>query len=94
MLEALELAHSEIKKIVSKVSELQALVAPEKRTVPVAPVDPDLEQQVRQMAANSIREAIVIPDKNERQQRLDSICAEAVESLGGEEGDKARHDRL
>jgi len=90
MLEALELAHSEIKKIVSKVSELQALVAPEKRTVPVAPVDPDLEQQVRQMAANSIREAIVIPDKNERQQRLDAICAEAVESLGGEEGEKAR----
>lgn len=90
MLEALELAHSEIKKIVSKVSELQALVGPEKRTVPVAPVDPDLEQQVRQMAANSIREAIVIPDKNERQQRLDAICAEAVESLGGEEGEKAR----
>ena len=90
MLEALELAHSEIKKIVSKVLELQALVAPEKRTIPVAPVDQDLEKQVRQMAANSIREAIVIPNKNERQQRMDAICAEAVEAFGGAEGEKAR----
>jgi len=90
MLEALELAHSEIKKIVAKVSELQALVGLEKRTFPVAPVDPELKKQVRQLAANSIREAIVIPDKNERQQRMDAICAEAVEAFGGAEGEKAR----
>jgi polyribonucleotide nucleotidyltransferase len=81
MLEALELAHSEIKKIVAKISELAKKVGRTKREVVVEPIDPALAVQVKALVAQPIRAAIMIPNKSARQERLDAVLTEAVEKL-------------
>ncbi|MFO0706986.1 MAG: polyribonucleotide nucleotidyltransferase [Nitrospira sp.] len=81
MLEALELAHSEIKKIVAKISELAKKVGKTKREVHVDPIDPTLASNVKALVAQPIRDAIMIPNKSARQEQLDAVLANAVEKL-------------
>ena len=90
LLDALALAHSEIKKIVAKIVELQALVGRTKRVVPVEPVSEELEGQVRELVAGPIREAVLIANKNDRQERLDQVLADAVDKLGEEDPVRCR----
>ncbi len=90
LLDALALAHSEIKKIVAKIVELQALVGRAKRVVPVEPVSEELEGQVRELVAGPIREAVLIANKNDRQERLDQVLADAVDKLGEEDPVRCR----
>lgn len=90
-LEALALAHSEIKEIVAKIVELQELVGRPKRVVPVEPVDKDLERQVCELVTGPVREAVLIANKTDRQERLDQILAEAVDTLGDEDPVRGRH---
>ena len=92
MLEALELAHAEIRKIVATVVELQTAVGRPKRLIPVAEVGKELPDQVKALVAAPIREAVIIPNKNERQQRFDQILADAVEQFGQE--DSARRIQI
>ncbi len=89
MLEALDLAHAEIKKIVAKVGELQAAAGRPKRGLAVEPVGEELRGQVRAMVAAPIREAVVVPDKAERQERFGLILADAVAALGQEDAQRA-----
>lgn len=91
MLEALELAHGEIKKIVAKVNELREKVGRQKRVLEVETVSEELRAQVKQLASAPIREAVFIPNKAERQERLDEILQEAIEKLGGEDSTCHRH---
>ena len=93
LLEALELAHSEIKKIVSKIVELQETVGRPKRVVEAEPVSDELHNQVKQFVTAPIREAVLIPGKTERQERLDQILAEALVTLGDEDPTRNRHVR-
>lgn len=93
LLEALELAHSEIKKIVLKIVELQETVGRPKRVVEAEPVSDELHNQVKQLVAAPIREAVLIPGKTERQERLDQILAEALVTLGDEDPTRHRHVR-
>lgn len=81
MLQALELAHAEIKKIVAKISELAKKVGNTKREVKVEPIDPALAAKVKDLVAKPIRDAIMIPNKTARQERLDQVLADAVEKL-------------
>jgi len=92
MLEAIVLAHAEIKKIVAKIVELQKLVGQEKRAFEVEPVDAELESQVRAIVAEPIRQAIVIPNKSDRQEQLDQVRKEAVQTLA--EDDEARAEQV
>ena len=85
MIEAIELAHAEIKKIVAKIVELQGLVGREKRPFEVDPVDTELESQVRALVAEPIRKAIFIPNKADRQAQLDQILEDAVQKLAEED---------
>ena len=85
MLEALELAHREIKKIVVKVNELRDKVGCKKRVIEAEPLSEELQSQVKALAASPIREAVFIPDKAVRQERLDEILRETIEKLGGED---------
>ena len=89
-LDALALAHSEIKKIVAKIVELQAMVGRTKRIVPVEPVGEELERQVRESVAGPIREAVLIANKSDRQERLDQIMADAIDKLGEEDQVRCR----
>src|SRR4026209_2360614 len=82
MLEAIELAHAEIKKIVTKINELRVLSGNKpKRAVATEEIAPDLATQVKTVAAQGIRDAIMIPNKTARQERLDVILKDAIEKL-------------
>ncbi len=91
MLEAIELAHAEIKKILAAVGELRKKAGKPKRQVAVEQVDPALLEQVKQIVVAPMREAIRIPDKQARQEKLDEICATAAETLKSEDDPKRKH---
>jgi len=94
MLGAIEAAHAEIKRIVARIVELQAKVGKAKRTVVEEHIDEGLKKQVRDLVAKPIREAIFIPNKSARQEKLDLIKAEAVEKLKSDDPDRERHVKL
>jgi polyribonucleotide nucleotidyltransferase len=85
MLEALETAHREIKKIVALVNELVAKVGKPKRPVKTVEIDKDLAGQVAALAMDRLLTAIVIPDKMERQRTLDALLDEIKQQLKDED---------
>ncbi len=91
MIEAIELAHAEIKKILGAVAELRKKAGKPKREVPVEQVDPALVEQVRAIVVAPMRQAIMIPDKQARQDKLDEICRLAQEQLKSEDDPKRGH---
>ena len=94
MLEAIELAHSEIKKIVAKIEELRGLAGKPKRVITQEPIDAALTAQVRGLVAGPIREAILIPNKSARQERLDQVLAETIEKLKSDDVNRTRHVKI
>lgn len=94
MLEAIELAHSEIKKIVAKIEELRTLAGKPKRVVTQEAIDAGLGEQVRKLVAGPIREAILIPNKSARQERLDQVLAETLAALKSDEPNRDRHVKI
>src|SRR5512135_1224733 len=85
LLEAIDIAHKEIKRLCQFQNEFRAKAGKTKRTV-VAPVnDETLEKTVREMALGKIKEAIVIPDKMLRQAALDDIRKGIITELNTEE---------
>jgi polyribonucleotide nucleotidyltransferase len=96
MLQAIELAHAEIKKIVAKINELRILAGNKpKRAVVTERIDPALTGQVKALVAQGIRNAIMIPNKTARQERLDQIKKEAVEQLkNADDPNRERHVKL
>ncbi|MBD0305913.1 MAG: polyribonucleotide nucleotidyltransferase [Nitrospiraceae bacterium] len=94
MIEAIEAAHAEIKNIVAKVLELKTLAGRPKRPVKAEEIESALTEQVRQLVATPIRDAIFIPNKTARQERLDQILQEALEKLRTEDPNTERHIKL
>ncbi|MDH5741103.1 MAG: polyribonucleotide nucleotidyltransferase [Nitrospira sp.] len=95
MLEALELAHSEIKKIVKKISELAQKVGKVKRAVVAESIDSQLQAEIKALVAQPIRDAIMISNKTARQERLDQVLADALEKLKKpEELSRERHVKI
>jgi polyribonucleotide nucleotidyltransferase len=85
MLEALETAHREIKKIVALQLELVAKVGKAKRSVKAVELDKELEKQVAALAMDRLKTSIVIPDKMERQKTLDVLLDEIKQKLKKED---------
>ena len=96
MLAAIELAHAEIKKIVAKINELRLAAGNKpKRAVVTEHIDPALTGQVKALVAQGIRDAIMIPNKTARQERLDLILADAIEKLKNpEDPNRERHVKI
>ncbi len=95
MLQALELAHSEIKKIVRKIDELAKKVGCVKRNVVQESIDPTLQAEIKSLVAQPIRDAIMISNKSARQERLDQILAETVQKLQKpEDASRERHVKI
>ena len=95
MIAAIEQAHQEIKRIVEAINKLVAKSAKPKRAVVTEQIDPALAATVETLTAAKIREAIFIPNKTARQERLDAVMAEAVAALQKEDDpDRARHVKL
>jgi polyribonucleotide nucleotidyltransferase len=85
MLEALETAHREIKKIVALVNDLVTKVGKPKRSVKSVEIDKDLAAQVAALAMDRLLTAIVIPNKMERQKTLDVLLDEIKQKLKKED---------
>jgi len=85
MLEALETAHREIKKIVALQNELVAKIGKPKRTVKVVAIDKELAKEVVALAMDRLLTAIVIPNKLERQKTLDVLLDEIKQKLKKED---------
>ena len=96
MLGAIELAHAEIKKIVAKIQELRVLSGNKpKRVVVTEEISPQLTTEVKTLVAQGIRDAIMIPNKTARQERLDLILKDAIEKLKQPESpDRERHIKI
>jgi polyribonucleotide nucleotidyltransferase len=94
MIDAIEAAHAEIKKIVGRVRDLQRQAGRPKRTVKAEEIDEALTASVRQLVAGPIREAILIPNKTARQERLDEVLASAIEKLKTDDPHRERHIKL
>jgi polyribonucleotide nucleotidyltransferase len=95
MLEAIELAHAEIKKIVAKIRELQSVAGKPKRKVMKEQIDSSLTAQVKALVAQGIRDAIMIPNKAARQERLDEVKDAAVQKLkNADDPNRERHVKL
>ena len=94
MIEAIETAHAEIKRIVAKIVELRSAAGRQKRPVKAEEFDQALMEQVRGLVADPIRQAILIPNKTARQERMDEILDEAVEKLKTDDPNRERHVKL
>jgi polyribonucleotide nucleotidyltransferase len=87
LLEALDIAHQEIKRICAIQNELQSLAGKEKRPVLSSVIDEELEKSVKEISLEKIKTAITIPDKIRRQRVLDEILKEVIEKLNTGETD-------
>ncbi len=90
MLEAIDRAHEEIKKLCRLQNELREKVGKPKRELKPAAKDEALEQRVKEFSFERIKEAIKIPDKLKRQDAMNAIRNEAVEKLNDQADDKTR----
>lgn len=90
LLEALDVAHAEIKRLCAVQHELRALAGREKRPV-VAPVlNEELQKAIAEFSLESIKAAITISDKLRRQAVLDTLLEEAIEKFNTPEADRTR----
>ncbi|MDH4230445.1 MAG: polyribonucleotide nucleotidyltransferase [Nitrospirota bacterium] len=90
LLEAIDLAHEEIRKLCRFQNEFRAAAGKEKRVV-VPPVkDEALNNAVKEICLDRIKTAIVIPDKMRRQAALDEILLEVIGKLNTGEKDVSR----
>jgi polyribonucleotide nucleotidyltransferase len=90
LLEALDIAHQEIKRICEAQKELQKLAGKEKRVVTPPVSLEELKSAVAGMALEKITKAITIPDKLMRQLALDEILKEVIEKMNTAENDITR----
>ena len=86
LLEAIDIAHREIKRLCEVQKEFKAKAGKGKRVVTAPVVDENLKNTVTEMSLEKIKKAIVIPDKMVRQAALDETRNKIIEELNtGEE---------
>ena len=84
MLDAIDLAHEEIKKIVEFQKKMAEEAGKEKQEVPlVNEVDEKIEKLISDFATNKLREAINTVKKQERGEKIDELKEDAKEYLKG-----------
>lgn len=88
LLEAIEFAHKEIRKITALQNDLRKLTGKGKRAV--APVEEIVEfkQEIRDFVSERLRDAIRIPGKLRRQEALDIILEDAINNFNAAENSK------
>ncbi|HKG36939.1 MAG TPA: polyribonucleotide nucleotidyltransferase, partial [Solirubrobacterales bacterium] len=81
ILDALDIAHAEIKRIVGAIEELRQKAGKEKIEVEAPQVDEELVEQIRGEYGAKVDEATSIEGKLERQDAVDEVEAEVLEKL-------------
>lgn len=90
LLEAIEIAHKEIKRLCEVQKEFRSKYGKEKRVVVAPVINEDLKNTVAEMCLEEIKKAVVIQDKMRRQAALDEILHEAIEKINTGEDDVSR----
>jgi len=90
MIDAISLAHAEIRKIIEIILKLKALAGKPKREPIQKTKDPSLVEAVRSKCSTSIAEAVLIPNKTARQERLDVILKETQAQINTPEADRSQ----
>ncbi|OBZ16926.1 MULTISPECIES: polyribonucleotide nucleotidyltransferase [Bacillales] len=78
MLEAIMFGHDEIKNIVAKIEELQAIAGKPKMEVKLHTVNAQVNADVRAYASAQLVEAIKVEEKHARQEAIDAVNSAAV----------------
>ncbi len=87
VLDALDIAHGEIRKIVGAIEELRGIAGKEKVEVEVPEVDAELLERIRSDFGAKLEEATQVPEKLARQDAINEVEAEALAKLAAGEGD-------
>ena len=87
LLEAIDIAHAEIKKLCRMQNDFRTAAGKGKRPVTPPVVDEELKKRVSDMALDRIKEAIMIPDKIQRQNVLDQLLKDIIEKLNTSDND-------
>jgi polyribonucleotide nucleotidyltransferase len=98
VLDALDIAHAEIKKLVGAMEELQQLAGKEKVTVDAPTIDEGLLAQISGSHQTAVDEATSVPEKLARQEAVeaikDAVLAQYAPDTGDEEADAARQSEV
>ena len=91
VLDALDIAHGEIRKVVRAIEELAQKAGKPKREIVVPEVDEALVAEIRERFGAKLDEATQVPEKLARQDAIDAVEQEVLEALApvGEEADEA-----
>ncbi|MFP4020755.1 MAG: polyribonucleotide nucleotidyltransferase [Halanaerobium sp.] len=93
ILEAMDAAHEEIKKIISLQEEMREEAGKEKKPFESPTVDDEIQAQVDQILGEKMKEAIQIQDKKSRNKRLDELKEELKTTINPDE-DEDINDQL
>lgn len=94
MLEAILKAHEEIKKIVEFIEQIQAEVGKEKMEFVEAKPNPEIEAKVREIATEGMKEAVKVIEKLERQEAMDAVKEQTINSFDEETLEEFGNDIL
>ncbi|MEC4685851.1 MAG: polyribonucleotide nucleotidyltransferase [Nitrospirota bacterium] len=90
VLEAIDVAHEEIKKINVIQRRLAEVCGKPKRQINPTVIDEALKEEVRSYVIDRMKEAVRIPSKMKRQEALDLLLEETLETFASEEDDRAK----
>jgi polyribonucleotide nucleotidyltransferase len=98
ILDALDIAHGEIKKLCASMSELAGKAGKEKVAIEAPTVDEELLSSIQGSHGGKLDEATQIEGKLERQDAIDAVEAEVLEQYApageDDEPDRERHDQV
>jgi polyribonucleotide nucleotidyltransferase len=90
LLEAIEVGHKEIKRIVDVQREFMKLAGKNKRHITPPVISGEMVNAVSDLSLEKIKEAITIPDKLRRQDALNAILKDVMDVLNTGEKDMSR----
>ncbi|MFZ3138041.1 MAG: polyribonucleotide nucleotidyltransferase [Thermodesulfovibrionales bacterium] len=88
LLEALDVAHNEIKRICAVQNEFRSVAGNEKRSVTAPVIDEALKNVIAENVLKKIEAAITISDKLRRQNTLDEVLKELIEKVNTGDEDR------
>jgi polyribonucleotide nucleotidyltransferase len=94
ILDALDIAHAEIKKLCALQRELAEKVGKEKKAIVTVPVDAELLEQIRTSHGAQLDAATQVEDKLERQEATKAAEAAVLEHYAAESPDGASEEQL
>ena len=94
MLEAILKAHEEIKKIAEFIEQIQAEVGKEKIEFVETKPNAEIEAKVREIATEGMKEAVKVVEKLERQEAMDAVKEQTINSFDEETLEEFGNDVL